>query len=59
MDLQKTLVSKFVFEEEDFKIEYEDLNLIRFECGKFGHKKESCLQTQGGKGRKDTSLLQV
>lgn len=48
VDLRKTLVSKFVFEEEEFKIEYEGLNLICFECGKFGHKKETCPQANGG-----------
>lgn len=48
VDLRKTLVSKFVFEDEEFKIEYEGLNLICFECGKFGHKKEACPQVLGG-----------
>ncbi|XP_057444629.1 uncharacterized protein LOC130736870 [Lotus japonicus] len=42
IDLRKTLVSKFVFEDEEFKIEYEGLNMICFDCGKFGHKKEQC-----------------
>ncbi|XP_057425674.1 uncharacterized protein LOC130719039 [Lotus japonicus] len=42
VDLRKTLVSKFMFEDEEFKIEYEGLSLICFECGRFGHKKEAC-----------------
>ncbi|XP_057444772.1 uncharacterized protein LOC130737018 [Lotus japonicus] len=55
VDLRKTLVSKFVFEDEEFKIEYEGLNMICFECGKFGHKKETCPHQKGDTGAQNAT----
>ncbi|KAH9742594.1 hypothetical protein KPL70_002998 [Citrus sinensis] len=42
LDLEKPLVSQFNFEGRVQKVEYENLPLICFCCGKFGHYQEAC-----------------
>ncbi|KAK9209342.1 hypothetical protein WN944_001708 [Citrus x changshan-huyou] len=42
LDLEKPLVSQFDFEGRIQKVEYENLPLICFCCGKFGHYKDAC-----------------
>lgn len=42
LDLQKKLVPKITSCGEVYNIEYEGLGLICFECGRHGHKRESC-----------------
>ena len=43
LDLQKPLVSQFNLEGRIQKVEYENLPMICFGCGKFGHYKDACL----------------
>lgn len=42
LDLQKPLVSQFNLEGKIQKVEYENLPMICFGCGKFGHYKDAC-----------------
>lgn len=42
IDLNKPLISKFVFAEKVHRVEYEGLHTICFECGIFCHGKENC-----------------
>lgn len=42
VDLRKTLVSMFTINGKDYNIEYEGLNHICFNCGRFGHWREMC-----------------
>lgn len=42
VDLRKTLVSKFELNCREYRVEYEGLHLICFNCGCFGHNKEQC-----------------
>lgn len=42
IDLQKPLVSMVILNGHHFKVEYENLHLICFNCGKYGHAVESC-----------------
>ncbi|XP_019155204.1 PREDICTED: uncharacterized protein LOC109152077 [Ipomoea nil] len=42
IDITKQLLAKFTIEEEEYPIEYEDIHLICFKCGKYGHKSEAC-----------------
>ena len=42
LDLQKPLVSQFNLEGRIQRVEYENLPMICFGCGKFGHYKDTC-----------------
>jgi len=42
VDLSKPLLSKFHLHGKILRIEYEGLKFISFNCGKVGHKDESC-----------------
>ncbi|CAN1128862.1 hypothetical protein LINPERHAP2_LOCUS4897 [Linum perenne] len=42
VDVTKPLLGKFMIEVRVFKIEYESLENVCFDCGCYGHKKESC-----------------
>ncbi|KAH9697599.1 DUF4283 domain-containing protein [Citrus sinensis] len=42
LDLEKPLVSQFNFEGRVQKVEYENLPMICFSCGKFGHYQDAC-----------------
>lgn len=39
--LRKFLVLKFFFNNSNYKVEYEGINLICFQCGRFGHRMEA------------------
>ncbi|CAN1121690.1 hypothetical protein LINPERHAP2_LOCUS905, partial [Linum perenne] len=42
VDLTKALLGKYMIEDRIFKIEYESLENVCFDCGCYGHKKETC-----------------
>ncbi|CAN1138731.1 hypothetical protein LINPERHAP2_LOCUS10865 [Linum perenne] len=42
VDLTKPLLGKYMIEDRVFKVEYESLENVCFDCGFYGHKKESC-----------------
>lgn len=42
IDLSKTLVAKYKLKNRIFRIEYEGLHNICFNCGIYGHSKEQC-----------------
>lgn len=42
LDLTKPLLSKFKLHRRVRRIEYEGLHMVCFECGKYGHMKETC-----------------
>jgi hypothetical protein len=42
VDLTKLLLSKFKLRRRIRRITYEGLHLICFQCGQYGHKKETC-----------------
>ncbi|XVE98646.1 hypothetical protein REPUB_Repub03eG0124800 [Reevesia pubescens] len=42
LDITKALLSKIRIGKQLKNVEYEGLNLICFQCGKVGHKKENC-----------------
>ncbi|CAN1243156.1 hypothetical protein LINPERPRIM_LOCUS5573 [Linum perenne] len=42
VDITKPLLGKYMIEDRVFKIEYESLENMCFECGCYGHKKELC-----------------
>lgn len=42
LDLQKKLVPKIIASNQVFRVEYEGLNQICFECGRYGNRKEGC-----------------
>ncbi|XP_072084617.1 uncharacterized protein [Arachis hypogaea] len=46
VDLQNQLVPATKVLGKEFKVEYEGLHLIYFGCGKFGHKIDSCPESQ-------------
>ncbi|CAN1121665.1 hypothetical protein LINPERHAP1_LOCUS6196 [Linum perenne] len=41
VDLTKPLLGKYVIEDRIFKVEYESLENVCFDCGLYGHKKEN------------------
>ncbi|CAN1136536.1 hypothetical protein LINPERHAP2_LOCUS9520 [Linum perenne] len=41
LDLTKPLLGKYMIEDRVFKIEYESLENVCFDCGGYGHKKEN------------------
>ncbi|CAN1181380.1 hypothetical protein LINPERHAP2_LOCUS35350 [Linum perenne] len=43
IDISKLLLGKYMIEDRTFKIEYESLENICFDCGFYGHKKDVCL----------------
>ncbi|CAN1154381.1 hypothetical protein LINPERHAP2_LOCUS19982 [Linum perenne] len=43
IDISKPLLGKYMIEDRIFKIEYESLENICFDCGFYGHKKDVCL----------------
>ncbi|CAN1320741.1 hypothetical protein LINPERPRIM_LOCUS31818 [Linum perenne] len=45
VDITKPLLGKYMIEDREFKIEYESLENMCFECGCYGHKRESCGST--------------
>ncbi|CAN1181770.1 hypothetical protein LINPERHAP1_LOCUS19619 [Linum perenne] len=44
IDLTKPLLGKYMIEDKVFKIEYESLENVCFDCGVYGHKKETCTE---------------
>ncbi|CAN1826388.1 hypothetical protein LINPERHAP1_LOCUS31522 [Linum perenne] len=42
IDLTKPLLGKYMLEDRVFKIEYESLENICFDCGTYGHRSEQC-----------------
>ncbi|CAN1810420.1 hypothetical protein LINPERHAP1_LOCUS25900 [Linum perenne] len=44
VDLTKPLLGKYIIEDRVFKVEYESLENMCFDCGMYGHKRESCSQ---------------
>ncbi|CAN1163182.1 hypothetical protein LINPERHAP2_LOCUS24893 [Linum perenne] len=42
LDLTKPLLGKYKIEDRVFKIEYESLENVFFDCGGYGHEKENC-----------------
>ncbi|CAN1163846.1 hypothetical protein LINPERHAP2_LOCUS25232 [Linum perenne] len=42
VDLTKPLLGKYMLEDRIFKIEYESLENLCFDCGHYGHKREAC-----------------
>ncbi|CAN1846266.1 hypothetical protein LINPERHAP1_LOCUS38153 [Linum perenne] len=44
IDLTKPLLGKYMIEDRVFKIEYESLENVCFDCGGYGHKKETCTE---------------
>ncbi|CAN1185487.1 hypothetical protein LINPERHAP2_LOCUS37578 [Linum perenne] len=42
VDVTKPLLGKYMIEDKVFRVEYESLENVCFECGFYGHKKETC-----------------
>ncbi|CAN1162912.1 hypothetical protein LINPERHAP2_LOCUS24733 [Linum perenne] len=42
VDVTKPLLGKYMIEDRVFKVEYESLENVCFDCGFYGHKKENC-----------------
>ncbi|KAH7867079.1 hypothetical protein Vadar_028636 [Vaccinium darrowii] len=42
LDLTQSLISKVTVRSLDYCVEYEGLHSICFECGKYGHQKDTC-----------------
>ncbi|CAN1787302.1 hypothetical protein LINPERHAP1_LOCUS17586 [Linum perenne] len=42
VDVTKPLLGKYMIEDKVLRVEYESLENVCFECGFYGHKKESC-----------------
>ncbi|XP_028789610.1 uncharacterized protein LOC114745620 [Neltuma alba] len=42
VDLQKKLIPRIICTSALFNVEYEGLNLICFECGRYGHTRDAC-----------------
>ncbi|CAN1139382.1 hypothetical protein LINPERPRIM_LOCUS24089 [Linum perenne] len=42
VDLTKPLLDKYMIEDRIFKVEYEILENVCFDCGLYGHRKENC-----------------
>ncbi|CAN1179562.1 hypothetical protein LINPERHAP2_LOCUS34270 [Linum perenne] len=42
VDLTKPLLRKYMLEDRIFRIEYESLENLCFDCGHYGHKREAC-----------------
>lgn len=42
VDLRQALLSAVIIDGEEIKVEYENLHLICFICGKYGHRSEDC-----------------
>lgn len=47
IDLSKPLFSKFRLRRKVRRIEYEGIHVICFNCGRYGHRKESCRHGEG------------
>lgn len=45
IDLTKPLVAKFWLDERWYSVEYEGIHTICFECGRYGHRAESCSES--------------
>ena len=44
IDLQKRFLSKFKLLGRTYRVEHEGLHFICFHCGKYGHRKEKCIE---------------
>ncbi|CAN1136440.1 Uncharacterized protein At4g02000 [Linum perenne] len=42
IDVTKPLLGKYMIEDKVFKVEYESLENVCFDCGYYGHKRENC-----------------
>ncbi|KAK3185110.1 hypothetical protein Dsin_028427 [Dipteronia sinensis] len=42
IDISKPLLGSLSIDDRDIRVEYESLGLICFNCGRYGHNKESC-----------------
>lgn len=58
LDLSQPLEISVAIRNEDYLIEYEHIHLICFDCGRVGHRRESCsfrsTPTSSGNGEKTT-----
>ena len=45
VDLSKPLIFEFKLWHRVWWVEYEGIHMVCFECGKYGHRKESCPST--------------
>ncbi|KAJ1378330.1 Zinc finger, CCHC-type [Sesbania bispinosa] len=52
VDLNRILISKFDLEGRIFPVEYEDLHLVCFQCGRYGHRKDACPLLAAGESSK-------
>ncbi|XP_031124243.1 uncharacterized protein LOC116026956 [Ipomoea triloba] len=61
LDLTKPLLSKFTLGGEVIPIEYEGIQMVCFQCGIFGHKKEQCglVNQETGKETNDPGTEQA
>ncbi|KAI8566029.1 hypothetical protein RHMOL_Rhmol02G0007400 [Rhododendron molle] len=61
LDLSQPLEVSVAIRNEDYLIEYEHIHLICFECGRVGHRKESCsfkpTQNSSGAGEQTTVAI--
>ncbi|XVF49526.1 hypothetical protein PTKIN_Ptkin04bG0019700 [Pterospermum kingtungense] len=46
LDITKPLLAKFKLRRRTWRIEYEGIHFICFQCGVYGHRKELCLENQ-------------
>ncbi|CAN1170259.1 hypothetical protein LINPERHAP2_LOCUS28894 [Linum perenne] len=56
VDLSKPLLGKYVIEDRIFKVEYESLENVCFDCGFYGHKKENCPSSEPTHPEKPTEM---
>lgn len=50
VDLNKRLSSRFVILKQVFIVMYEGLDIICFNCGQYGHKREECGKRNNSRG---------
>lgn len=58
IDIRKVLRSQFELNGRTYKVEYEGLNLVCFECGHYGHRREVCPLVTGGGDCQGASVAQ-
>ncbi|KAJ7962002.1 Zinc ion binding nucleic acid binding protein [Quillaja saponaria] len=59
VDLTKTLVSKYRQRKRVLYIEFERLHLVCFQCGKYGHTKETCYEVTHKEQAVNTSMSEA
>ncbi|RYR11260.1 hypothetical protein Ahy_B05g079723 [Arachis hypogaea] len=59
VDLRKKLVPSFLALGKDFRLEYEGLHLICFNCGRYGHKYDGCPEKMKENHRKGENATAV